>query len=85
MHDKSHCIVPNTRISSLSTVVSAAVVVAAAVVTAGSEEDNVSLDSVFCVFFSTLDLLGFSCNDSNNKHDDVLLLTGVVIVLLLVE
>ena len=39
MHDKSHCIVPNTRISSLSTVVSAAAVVAAAAVAmAGSEE-----------------------------------------------
>ena len=50
MHDKSRCIVPNTRISSPSTVVSAAVVIVAAVVTAGSEEDEVSLDSVFWFF-----------------------------------
>ena len=79
MHDKSRFIVllPNTRISSLSTVVSAAVVVVAAVAMAGSEEDKVSLDSVFWVFSSTLDLPGSSCDDGNNKHDDVLLLTGV--------
>ena len=73
MCDKSHCVVPNTRISSPSTVVSAVAVVAAAVVTAGSEEDEVSLDSVFWFFSSTLDLPGSSYNNSNNKHDDVLL------------